>query len=129
MKKRIVAYGSVLIVIFAAVCIYLYASTFYPGVSMGNYLCIRAGDHVSEVEKRLSGPREGPDGPDWRSGTPVLYDNQGWIEGWEGSIITITIIYDRDSRVIAASQNLTRHRRSWLREKMDWLMNIQEVRE
>lgn len=126
MKKRIIAYGSVLAVLLTGCAIYLYVSTFFSGVSIGNYLSIHAGDEAKDVHKRLGGPKNGPD---WQSGTPALFENQGWIEDWHGSVINITIIYDRDSHVIEASQSFAMQRGSWFRENMSWLIKFQEVRE
>ena len=122
MKKRIAG----LAVVVAIGVIYLYASTFCSGVSLGNCLCIRAGDHVEDVEKRLG---DGKNGPDVRTAAPLHYPNPGWLDEWEGPFVTITIIYDRDSRVITTSMRMNLNRGSWIRENMTWLIKFQEVRE
>lgn len=95
MKKRLIAYGSL-----AAVLLALFGWCVLwpgPGVTLVNYFRIPKGASFQEVEDLLLNEA---DGPCWRYGQPVLFENQGCAEYWRGLGGTIIVFYDAEGHVV-----------------------------
>jgi hypothetical protein len=70
-----------------------------PGVTRANYMRIREGMTLREVEALLGGPATG-EGP-LHCADGLILDYPGWYQKWwEGADLSILINYDDDRRVL-----------------------------
>jgi hypothetical protein len=106
MKKRIVLYGTLAIVVGVIVG----TTWFGQGVTLTNYYRISAGSTIDDVQELL-GPIEGVQ---WRSGTPLRVSNQGWIECWQGYTGSIILVYDVNGRVVEKEWRWDQRKRFFL---------------
>ncbi len=112
--------------IFLIAAFLCYRFCFPPtGVSLLNYYRVEVGMHADEVDALFGGPNEDGFG---KQGLPIRVPNQGWIETWRGDPIRITIVYDRDAKVVEKEWAI----QTWT--DRDWLLppnwfGVQKIRQ
>jgi hypothetical protein len=89
MKKRIATYGTLITIVLAFIAYW----NFRTGVTYPNYRRIDTNMTRAEITALLGGPTE-------KYPSITLYPNDGVHEWWDGTFGRITLVYDKDDRII-----------------------------